>query len=67
MEPTFSQMIKRLEDIVNALESGNTSLEDALSLYEEGSGLIKKCNKTLTDAKLKITDISILDKDDDNE
>ena len=37
------------------LESKNTSLDESLSLYEEGIKLFKHCNKLLEDAELKIS------------
>ena len=40
---TFEQAMGRLEEIVAQLEAGDHSLEDALSLYEEGAKLMKQC------------------------
>jgi exodeoxyribonuclease VII small subunit len=33
---SFEESMKRLETIVKTLESGQVSLDDSLSLYEEG-------------------------------
>ena len=44
-ELTFENAMKRLEEIVNALESGQVSLDDSLKLFEEGI----KLSKTLED------------------
>lgn len=57
-EKTFSDMMKRLEEIVDVLEKGNSSLEESLALFEEGSSLVKSCNDKLNEAKIKITEIS---------
>ncbi len=58
---TFSQMTKRIEEISEILEKGESSLEDSLKLFGEASELIAKCNSMLKDAKLKITDIGSID------
>ncbi len=50
--------IKRLEDIVEALESGKVSLEAALDMYEEGIKISKECAEKLKNAELKIKKLS---------
>ncbi len=64
---TFSQMTNRIEEITLLLEKGEESLEDSLSLFSEASELISKCNLMLKNAKLKITDISTLYSEEENE
>lgn len=54
---TYEQAIRRLEEIVTTLESNETSLDDALKLFEEGTRLTSFCNKKLNEAKQKITEI----------
>ena len=44
---TFEAAMARLEEIVRALESGNTPLDISLSLFEEGVALVKLCNSRL--------------------
>ena len=56
-EPTFSQSLKRLEEIVEKLEDPNLDLEDGLSLLEEGVKLHKLCRDKLTQANTKIEKI----------
>lgn len=51
---TFEQSIARLDEIVKALEKGDRPLEEALGLFEEGTGLIKACGKVLDDAERKV-------------
>jgi exodeoxyribonuclease VII small subunit len=53
----FEEALKRLEDIVEALEAGNSSLEESLKLYEEGMSLAKSCMTQLNEAKLKLKKI----------
>lgn len=45
--PRFEEALKRLEEIVDALESGETSLEASLALFEEGIALSRRCNQRL--------------------
>lgn len=52
---TFEDALKRLEEIVKALESGNTPLEDSIKLFEEGVQLSAYCNKLLESAEQKVT------------
>ncbi|MFR2333574.1 MAG: exodeoxyribonuclease VII small subunit [Flavonifractor plautii] len=48
---TFEQAMARLEEIVKQLEQGDASLEDALTLFEEGTRLMKKCTTQLDKAE----------------
>lgn len=50
----FEAALKRLEGIVEAMESGDLPLETLLEKYEEGSRLVKICQAKLEDAELKI-------------
>ena len=54
MNLSYEEAYKSLEDILLKLESGNTSLDESLSLYEEGIRLYRHCNKLLEEATLKI-------------
>ncbi len=51
---TFEQAMSRLEEIASGLEDGSMSLEQSLKAYEEGIALIRNCEKTLADARLRI-------------
>lgn len=55
MNLTYEQAYKKLEEILEKLESKGTSLDESLSLYEDGIGLYKYCNKLIEDAQLKIS------------
>ena len=52
----FEEGIKKLEEIVNALEGGELSLEESVELYSEGMKISVNCKKELEDAKLKINE-----------
>jgi exodeoxyribonuclease VII small subunit len=51
---TFEQAILRIDDIVKTLEKGDAPLELSLSLFEEGTRLIKFCAKLLDTAEQKV-------------
>ena len=50
----FEEAIAELERTVKALEDGNTPLDRALELYEQGIALIRLCNEKLEGAEQKI-------------
>jgi exodeoxyribonuclease VII small subunit len=50
----FEEALKRLEAIVEALESEDLPLESLLTRFEEGTRLAKACQDKLADAELKI-------------
>lgn len=53
-ELSFEDALSRLEKIVSQLESGKTSLEDSLSLFEEGIGLSRRCHEKLKEVQKKV-------------
>ena len=55
MELKFEDALKELELTVKKLESGETTLEEAMELFEKGVGLTKECRKLLEGAELKVT------------
>ncbi|HTA95785.1 MAG TPA: exodeoxyribonuclease VII small subunit [Verrucomicrobiae bacterium] len=52
--PQFEEALKKLEGIVEAMESDDLPLETLLMKYEEGSKLVKICQGKLAEAELKI-------------
>jgi len=46
--------LKRLEEIVAKLESGNLPLDNSLKLFEEGVKLVRFCNERLAEAQQKV-------------
>ncbi len=51
---TFEAALKRLEEIVQRMESGDLALEDSLGLFEEGVRLTRVCSQRLDEAEKKI-------------
>jgi len=51
---SFEEAVKKLEEIVESMESDELPLETLLARYEEGTRLAKVCQSKLTEAELKI-------------
>jgi exodeoxyribonuclease VII small subunit len=58
-ELSFEDALKRLEAIVQRLESGSASLDESINLYSEGDRLRGQCEKRLKDAQMRIEKISL--------
>ncbi len=54
---SFEEIYLRLEKTVEALESGNLTLDEATNLYEEGMRLAQMCSDMLSKAELKVTQL----------
>lgn len=54
---TFEASMARLEQIVRAMERGDVALEESLKLFQEGTKLVKNCQKLLDEAQLQIKKI----------
>ena len=50
----FEDALKKLEGVVETMESEDLPLETLLAKYEEGSRLVKICQEKLAEAELKI-------------
>jgi len=50
----FEEALKKLEGIVDAMESEELPLESLLAKYEEGTRLARVCQEKLAEAELKI-------------
>jgi exodeoxyribonuclease VII small subunit len=55
---TFEQAMNRLEEISQALESGEISLEQSIKLLDEGNKLVEFCQSKLNEAEKKIQKLS---------
>lgn len=51
---SFEQSLARLDEIVRHLEKGDLPLSESLALFEEGTGLLASCSKTLDEAEQKV-------------
>ena len=51
---SFENNMQRLEQIVRAMERGDVALEESLKLFQEGTELVRNCEKLLDDAQLQV-------------
>ena len=51
---SFEQSLARLDEIVRHLEKGDLPLKESLTLFEEGTALIKSCGIMLDDAEQQV-------------
>lgn len=56
---SFEDALKRLEDIVRQLESGDAPLDKSIELYEQGEKLRGLCQTRLEAAQAKIEKITL--------
>ena len=56
---TFEENLKKLEDIVEQLESGEIDLERSVELYEKGMILKNNCEEKLKKVEIQIKKIKI--------
>lgn len=51
----YEELIIELKEIVRKIEDTGTSLDEMITLYEQGTVLIKQCEERLSDAEVKIS------------
>jgi exodeoxyribonuclease VII small subunit len=61
-EKKFEEALADLECVVERLESGELSLEESLTAFEQGVSLVKFCNQKLNEVEKKI-ELLVKDKD----
>lgn len=58
--PNMELMLARLEHVAERLSAGETTLEQAGGLYEEGMELVKRCRDQLKSARSKVQKLNRL-------
>ncbi|MEL7535673.1 MAG: exodeoxyribonuclease VII small subunit [Pseudomonadota bacterium] len=53
-EPTLDETLAELEALVEKMESGDLSLDEAMREFERGIELTRRCQKALSDAEQKV-------------
>lgn len=53
-QPSFEEDLKRLEEIVDALEEGEQDLDESLKLFEEGQQVLARCKTQLETAQVRV-------------
>ncbi|MDX1567278.1 MAG: exodeoxyribonuclease VII small subunit, partial [Longimicrobiales bacterium] len=56
-EPGLEERLKRLDEIVAALEGDEVDLDRALTLFEEGVGHVRAAEKALAEAELRVEEL----------
>jgi exodeoxyribonuclease VII small subunit len=57
-ELTYEEALAELESIVETLEGEQNPLDEAMSLFERGQALVKRCSELLEGAELKVQELS---------
>ncbi|GIX31574.1 MAG: hypothetical protein KatS3mg124_2046 [Porticoccaceae bacterium] len=52
--PDFEKRLDELERLVETLESGSLSLEEALRAFERGIAIVRECQRALAEAEQKV-------------
>jgi len=58
----FEKAMERLNDIVKTMESKALPLQESITLFEEGSSLIKQLEGALSDAEKRIENLIKVEK-----
>ena len=53
----FEQILKRLDQTVQALEAGGLGLDDTIKLFENGMKMARICSEMLAAAELRVSSI----------
>ena len=56
---SFEEALEELENITESFEDGDSTLENAVNLYNKGVLLKKHCEKKLKEAKKKIDEAKV--------
>ena len=56
-ESSFEAKIEKIEEIINNLQSSKVGIDDSLILLEEAQNLAIECNKILSNAELKFSEL----------
>jgi len=54
---SFEDSFERLDQVIHKLESGELSLDESVTLYEEGVRLAEHCGRHLDHAERRVTQI----------
>ncbi|QXO93455.1 exodeoxyribonuclease VII small subunit [Methanospirillum purgamenti] len=57
MTKKYEELISELREIVKKIEDNNTSLDEMITLYEQGTILVRQCEDRLTEIEVKITEL----------
>ncbi len=55
---SYEEAMRELEEIIDRLETAQSSLEESLALFERGQALSARCASLLDQAELRIRQVS---------
>ncbi|MBA2470423.1 MAG: exodeoxyribonuclease VII small subunit [Chloroflexia bacterium] len=55
---SFEQALTRLQEMVGELEGGGLTLDETIATFQQGSELASHCQHMITDAELRITELT---------
>lgn len=64
---TLEQAMDRIEQILQLLDSGKSTLDESLALFEEGTTLVRFCNEKLQQAKLRVKEVMAKNEPDESQ
>jgi len=67
MSMQFEKSIEKLNNIIEKLEKEETTLEETLALYKEGSKLISSCKKEIENAKQVVSQFDVGEENESEE
>ena len=51
---SFEEAMRRLDEIVKGLEKGDVTLNDSMTMFEEGTALIRRCTELLDNVQQQV-------------
>jgi exodeoxyribonuclease VII small subunit len=55
---SFEEALRRLDEVVARLDSGEVGLEEAVTLFERGQGYLAACRERLAAAQRRIEELT---------
>ncbi len=55
---SFEESLVRLDELVNALEKNETSLDESIAMFQEGLKLVKECESQLRSFEMKVEELT---------
>ena len=51
---SLEQVLERLDETIEQLQSGDVSLEESFELYKQGMDYVKRCSETIEQVEKKV-------------
>lgn len=55
---SFEEALQKIRETVSALESGDLTLEESMTTYQQGTSLIEQCRHMIEQAEIRISELS---------